>query len=87
MVLQDCPIEDIRSEATIYLEQVLPVILRFLADEYDDTSSTVFPFLQGILTSVSPHVCVLWDDIYTLFSINASAKYQVVRWTNQSDHS
>ncbi|KAF8632204.1 hypothetical protein AX15_001968 [Amanita polypyramis BW_CC] len=47
----DCLNDDIRSEAMVYLEQVLPVMLRFLADEYDDTSSTVFPFLQGILAS------------------------------------
>lgn len=28
-------------------------MLRFMADEYDDTCSTVFPFLQTILGSVS----------------------------------
>ncbi|KAF8896374.1 armadillo-type protein [Infundibulicybe gibba] len=47
----DCPNEDVRSEASVYLTQILPVMLRFLADEYDDTSSTVFPLLQVILTS------------------------------------
>ncbi|KXN89108.1 Exportin-T [Leucoagaricus sp. SymC.cos] len=41
--------EEVRSEATSYLEQVLPVMLRFMADEYDDTASTIFPLLQVIL--------------------------------------
>lgn len=34
------------------LEQVLPVMLRFMADEYDDTSSTVFPLLTNLFTAV-----------------------------------
>ena len=42
-----------RSEALKYIIQILPVLLRFLADEYDDTCSTVFPFLQTVLTGVS----------------------------------
>lgn len=29
-------------------------MLRFMADEYDDTCSTIFPLLQSILGSVSP---------------------------------
>ncbi|KAJ8072513.1 pre-tRNA nuclear export protein [Marasmius tenuissimus] len=41
---------DVRSEALKYIIQILPVLLRFLADEYDDTCSTVFPFLQTVLT-------------------------------------
>jgi len=54
--------EDIRTEATLYLEQVLPVMLRFMADDYDDTASTIFPFLQVVLTKVSSsfvpvHMC------------------------------
>ncbi|KAF8227304.1 ARM repeat-containing protein [Tricholoma matsutake] len=47
----DCPHEAIRSEASTYLTQIQPVMLRFLADPYDDTCSTVFPFLQVILSS------------------------------------
>ncbi|KAK2463400.1 hypothetical protein APHAL10511_004486 [Amanita phalloides] len=47
----ECPNEDVRSEAMVYLLQIQPVMLRFLADEYDDTSSTIFPMLQGILAS------------------------------------
>ncbi len=46
----------------LYLEQVLPVMLRFMADDYDDTASTIFPFLQVVLTKVSSsfvpvHMC------------------------------
>ncbi|KAF9267725.1 ARM repeat-containing protein [Marasmius fiardii PR-910] len=42
--------EEVRSEALKYIIQILPVLLRFLADEYDDTCSTVFPFLQTVLS-------------------------------------
>jgi len=45
--------EAICTEANSYLEQVLPVMLRFMADDYDDTASTIFPFLQVVLTKVS----------------------------------
>jgi exportin-T len=53
IILQDCPNEEIRAEASTYLVQIKPVVLHFLADEYDDTCSTVFPLLHLILTSVS----------------------------------
>jgi exportin-T len=52
LVPQDCPNEDIRAEANRMLNQILPVLIRFVADEYDDTSSTVFPLLQTILAGV-----------------------------------
>ena len=51
---QDCLSENLRSEASRMLNQILPVVIRFLADEYDDTSSTVFPLLHAVLASVSP---------------------------------
>ena len=53
LFLQDCPSEEIQAEATTYLVQIKPVLLHFLADEYDDTCSTVFPLLHLILNSVS----------------------------------
>jgi len=34
------------------LEQILPVMLRFLGDEYDDTASTVFPMLTSLFQAV-----------------------------------
>ncbi|KIY43983.1 ARM repeat-containing protein [Fistulina hepatica ATCC 64428] len=40
-----------KVEATAYLEQTLAVMLRFLADDYDDTCNTVFPLLQMTLSS------------------------------------
>ncbi|KAF8910650.1 ARM repeat-containing protein [Gymnopilus junonius] len=49
-LVEDCSNEEIRSEASTYLVQIQPVMLHFLADEYDDTCSTVFPLLQLILT-------------------------------------
>lgn len=50
---QECSNEEIRTEATNYLLQIQPAMLRFLADDYDDTCSTVFPLLQVILAGVS----------------------------------
>ncbi|KAJ7756382.1 armadillo-type protein [Mycena maculata] len=50
-LVEDSTSEDIISEASILLAQILPVLLRFMADDYDDTCCTVFPFLQVILTS------------------------------------
>lgn len=50
--LQECSDDVIRSEASQLLAQILPVMLCFMADEYDDTCSTVFPTLQTILSSV-----------------------------------
>ncbi|KAG6873947.1 pre-tRNA nuclear export protein [Termitomyces sp. Mi166 len=46
----DCSNEDIRKEAIKLTAQLLPVLLRFLADTYDDTCSTVFPLLQIFLS-------------------------------------
>ncbi|KAJ7650297.1 armadillo-type protein [Roridomyces roridus] len=43
--------EAVAAEGHVLLAQTLPILLRFMADEYDDTCSTVFPFLQTILAS------------------------------------
>ncbi|KAF8656825.1 hypothetical protein AX16_002373 [Volvariella volvacea WC 439] len=40
---------EIRQEASNYLVQIQPVMLRFMKDEYDDTCNTVFPLLQHVL--------------------------------------
>ncbi|KAJ7104182.1 armadillo-type protein [Mycena belliarum] len=47
---EDSTSEDVTSEASSLLAQILPVLLRFMADEYDDTCTTIFPMLQTILT-------------------------------------
>ncbi|PPQ69074.1 hypothetical protein CVT26_003549 [Gymnopilus dilepis] len=49
-LVEECPNDEVRTEASTYLVQIQPVMLHFLADEYDDTCSTVFPLLQLILT-------------------------------------
>lgn len=54
-LVDDCSDEDIRAEASTYITQIQPVMLRFMADEYDDTCSTVFPLLQNILTTYKRH--------------------------------
>ncbi|TFK47820.1 ARM repeat-containing protein [Heliocybe sulcata] len=50
-LIDECQLEEIRSEATRLLDQCLPVMLRFMSDEYDDTSATIFPMLSTILSS------------------------------------
>lgn len=42
-----------RTEANDLLQQLLPIIIRFMSDDYDDTCSTVFLLLHTILSSVS----------------------------------
>ncbi|KAF9477931.1 ARM repeat-containing protein [Pholiota conissans] len=49
-LIDECTNEDIRAEASNYLLQIQPAMLHFLADEYDDTCSTVFPLLNIILS-------------------------------------
>ena len=36
------------------LSELRPTILRFLADPYDDTTSTIFPLLSNVLGTVRP---------------------------------
>ncbi|KAJ3496967.1 hypothetical protein NMY22_g19748 [Coprinellus aureogranulatus] len=43
--------DNVKAEAQAYLQQLHPVMLNFLADDYDDTASTVFPLLQVILSN------------------------------------
>ncbi|PCH42166.1 ARM repeat-containing protein [Wolfiporia cocos MD-104 SS10] len=48
-LVDECTIDEVRSEALQLQQQTLPILLRFMGDEYDDTCSTVFPFLQAVL--------------------------------------
>lgn len=50
-LVDECPLEDIRSEASRLLNQTLTAMLHFMADDYDDTCSTIFPMVQTILAS------------------------------------
>jgi exportin-T len=44
---------DGKSLAWSMIEQITPYLLKFLANEYDDTSSAVFPFVNDMLYIVS----------------------------------
>lgn len=47
-------------------------MLRFMADEYDDTCSTVFPLLQTVLSSVS--ICKLMNsDMHLILGHSTNA--------------
>jgi exportin-T len=48
-LIDDSTDETVRLEANKLLDEILPVTLRFMADEYDDTGSTIFPLLQTVL--------------------------------------
>ncbi|CAK5283785.1 unnamed protein product [Mycena citricolor] len=50
-LLEDGVQPDVRTEASGLLGQILPIMLQFMADEYDDTCTTIFPLLQSILAS------------------------------------
>lgn len=43
---------EIRSHANQMLGEIYPITIQFVADEYDDTSSTVFPFVHSLLLAV-----------------------------------
>lgn len=48
-----------KSTAWSMIEQVTPYLLRFLANEFDDTSSAIFPFVNDMLYIVSIfHACL-----------------------------
>lgn len=42
-----------KASAWNMIEQIIPYLLKFLANEYDDTSSALFPFVNDMLTLVS----------------------------------
>jgi hypothetical protein len=58
-------LDEVRAEGFTLLQQALPIMLRFMEDEYDDTCSTVFPMLQSVLASVfsSPYSHLLPTDM------------------------
>ncbi|KAF9066649.1 armadillo-type protein [Rhodocollybia butyracea] len=49
--LVECSIEEVRAEATNLLQQILPIVIRVMSDEYDDTCSTVFLLLHTVLSA------------------------------------
>ncbi|KAG6331220.1 hypothetical protein ID866_7869 [Astraeus odoratus] len=50
-LVEDCAKPEVVAEAKEHLNQILPVMLRFMADEYDDTCCTIFPLLQTVLAN------------------------------------
>lgn len=45
--------EDVKREAVVMLSEIRPTTLHFLADPYDDTTSTIYLLLSSILGTVS----------------------------------
>ncbi|KAJ7637739.1 armadillo-type protein [Mycena polygramma] len=50
-MVEDSTSLEVTTEASALLNQILPVMLLFMADDYDDTCSTIFPLLQVTLSS------------------------------------
>ncbi|OZJ05156.1 hypothetical protein BZG36_02232 [Bifiguratus adelaidae] len=44
--------KEMKDAAYVEIEKAIPYLLRFLADEYDDTASAVFPFAGALLNEV-----------------------------------
>jgi exportin-T len=49
-----------KQTAWSMIEQVTPYLLKFLANEFDDTSSAVFPFVNDMLYIVSQSLKALY---------------------------
>lgn len=61
-----------RVSAQQLLNELLPVTLRFLADDWDDTSQTVHLFLSTVLGTVSCHIGLLeLGNSQCVFSVQA----------------
>lgn len=60
---------EIRSRANQMLAEIYPLTMHFIADEYDDTSQAIYPFVHALLLAVST-LCALnsylfvADDLY-----------------------
>ncbi|KAF9237674.1 armadillo-type protein [Melanogaster broomeanus] len=50
-LIDDYPKPEVVPEAKRLQNQILPIMLRFMADGYDDTCSTIFPLLQTVLAN------------------------------------
>ncbi|TFY81654.1 hypothetical protein EWM64_g2359 [Hericium alpestre] len=81
--------ENVRSEASQLLQQTLPVVLRFMADDYDDTCSTIFPMLQTILASykrIRKATSEPVDDQKRSFLVSLlNVVLQKMRWDEEAD--
>lgn len=51
-----------KTTAWSMIEQVTPYLLQFLANEFDDTSSAVFPFVNDMLYIVR----IMIETIYSI---------------------
>ncbi|KAL5504140.1 LOS1 [Sanghuangporus vaninii] len=81
--------DGIKAEATSMLSELRPTLLRFLADPYDDTTSTVFPLLSNILgplkkvKRLSPHE--ITDDTRTFVASTLAVILQKMKWDEELD--
>jgi exportin-T len=82
-------VSEIRTHANQMLEEIYPVTMQFVADEFDDTSSTVFPFVHALLLAVSVQIqCISKSQSHFLIndhrSENQKSLFQVVHlWTSR----
>ncbi|KAH7884716.1 armadillo-type protein [Phlebopus sp. FC_14] len=90
-LIDDCAKPEVVSEAKHLQNQILPVVLRFMADDYDDTCSTIFPLLQTVLSNlkrsrkVSPGP--LDDATRSFLSSLLEVILQKMKWERDDDPS
>ncbi|KAI0033548.1 ARM repeat-containing protein [Vararia minispora EC-137] len=88
-LLEDSIPETVRVEAEQLLQRTLPTMLQFMADEYDDTCSTVFPMLQAMfghykkMRKAAPEP--LDPDKRTFLSSLLGVILQKMKWDEDTD--
>jgi exportin-T len=83
---KDAPADEVRAEGSGLLQQILPIMLRFMEDEYDDTCSTVFPMLQTVLASVCPNLYFHMTPAEITGSTSGTENFQQSPSTNKDEH-
>ncbi|KAI9566771.1 armadillo-type protein [Boletus coccyginus] len=88
-LIDDYPKPEVVTEAKRLHNQVQPVMLRFMADDYDDTCSTVFPLLQTVLANYKRTRKVSSDaldnDTRSFLSSLLDVVLRKMRWDKDED--
>lgn len=88
-LVEECAKPQVVAEAKQFLGRVLPIMLRFMADEYDDTCCTIFPLLQAVLGSYKRNKKVspgpLDESTRSFLTSLLNVVLQKMRWDKDND--
>ncbi|KAI5998619.1 armadillo-type protein [Pisolithus albus] len=88
-LVEECANPQVVSEAKRLLNQVLPIMLRFMADDYDDTCCTIFPLLQAVLGTYKRNKKVtpgpLDEPTRSFLNSLLNVVLQKMRWDKDTD--